>query len=130
MRAACEIRKLPDTGLPASGTCEDVIRQVGDDPPLAPRGPLGRTLVPRTHRASPTAQRVRQHRRSTRRPYSLDDGWNGVPKPFVWHNTAEEIIIKVCRGRDTFTRIKTATGHQPRPPVGDDHSAQHFNLFT
>ena len=37
--------------------------------------------------------------------------WNDDPKPFVWHKTAEEIIAKVRRGRETLTRIKSATEH-------------------
>jgi transposase len=37
--------------------------------------------------------------------------WNDDPKPFVWHQTAEEIMTKVGRGRAALTRIKSATRH-------------------
>jgi len=37
--------------------------------------------------------------------------WNDSPKPFVWTKTAEEIITKVARGRETLHQIKTATDH-------------------
>jgi len=35
--------------------------------------------------------------------------WNDDPKPFVWHAQADGIIEKVRRGRQTLTRIKSAT---------------------
>ncbi len=37
--------------------------------------------------------------------------WNDDPKPFVWHQPAEEIIAKVRRGRATLHQIKSATPH-------------------
>jgi transposase len=37
--------------------------------------------------------------------------WNEDPKPFIWKATAEEIITKVQRGRETLHRIKTQTDH-------------------
>jgi transposase len=37
--------------------------------------------------------------------------WNDDPKPFVWHQPAEEIIAKVRRGRATLHQIKSATRH-------------------
>jgi transposase len=37
--------------------------------------------------------------------------WNHNPKPFIWHKTAEEIIEKVQRGRDTLSQVKLATDH-------------------
>ena len=37
--------------------------------------------------------------------------WNADPKPFIWKATAEDIITKVQRGRDTLHRIKTQTDH-------------------
>jgi transposase len=37
--------------------------------------------------------------------------WNKDPKPFVWKATAEQIIAKVQRGRDTLNQIKTQTDH-------------------
>jgi transposase len=37
--------------------------------------------------------------------------WNKDPKPFVWKATAEQIITKVQRGRDTLNQIKTQTDH-------------------
>ena len=37
--------------------------------------------------------------------------WNDDPKPFVWHQPAEEIIAKVRRGRTTLHQIKSATPH-------------------
>lgn len=35
--------------------------------------------------------------------------WNTDPKPFVWKATAEQIITKVRRGRETLHRIKAQT---------------------
>lgn len=35
--------------------------------------------------------------------------WNDDPKPFMWHKTAEEIITKVRRGRESLARAKSAT---------------------
>ena len=40
--------------------------------------------------------------------------WNDDPKPFIWKATAEDIIAKVRRGRDTLHQIKSADG-----PLGD-----------
>jgi transposase len=37
--------------------------------------------------------------------------WNTSPKPFIWKATADEIIAKVQRGRDTLHQIKTQTDH-------------------
>lgn len=37
--------------------------------------------------------------------------WNLNPKPFVWRATAEDIIAKVQRGRDTLRQIKSQTDH-------------------
>ena len=37
--------------------------------------------------------------------------WNTDPKPFIWKTTAEEIITKVQRGRDTLHQIKSTTDH-------------------
>ena len=37
--------------------------------------------------------------------------WNLDPKPFVWKATADDIIAKVQRGRDTLRQIKSQTHH-------------------
>src|SRR3954453_6758305 len=37
--------------------------------------------------------------------------WNIDPKPFIWKATAEEIIAKVQRGRETLHQIKSTTDH-------------------
>jgi transposase len=37
--------------------------------------------------------------------------WNHDPRPFIWKATAETIIAKVQRGRDTLHQIKSATEH-------------------
>ena len=37
--------------------------------------------------------------------------WNLDPKPFIWKATAESIICKVQRGRDTLNQIKSQTDH-------------------
>jgi len=38
--------------------------------------------------------------------------WNDDPKPFVWHTTAKNIIVKVRRGRAALThQTKSATHH-------------------
>ena len=37
--------------------------------------------------------------------------WNADPRPFVWKATAEQIITKVRRGRETLHQIKTQTDH-------------------
>jgi transposase len=37
--------------------------------------------------------------------------WNDDPKPFIWKATAEDIIAKVQRGRDTLHQLKTQTDH-------------------
>jgi transposase len=39
------------------------------------------------------------------------DHWNENPKPFVWKATAEDIIAKVQRGRETLHQIKSQTEH-------------------
>ncbi|MGH3969656.1 MAG: IS630 family transposase [Mycobacterium sp.] len=38
--------------------------------------------------------------------------WNRDPRPFVWKATADDIIAKVQRGRDTLRQIKSQTDHQ------------------
>src|SRR6476646_5194305 len=45
--------------------------------------------------------------------------WNTNPTPFIWKATAEDIITKVRRGRQTLNQIKTQTDHQNAdgPPV-------------
>ncbi len=37
--------------------------------------------------------------------------WNIDPRPFIWKATAEEIIAKVQRGRETLHQIKSQTDH-------------------
>jgi transposase len=37
--------------------------------------------------------------------------WNDDPKPFIWKATADDIIAKVRRGRETLNQIKTQTDH-------------------
>ncbi len=37
--------------------------------------------------------------------------WNSDPKPFVWKATADDIIEKVSRGRETLHQIKSSTDH-------------------
>jgi len=37
--------------------------------------------------------------------------WNIDPKPFIWKATAEDIITKAQRGRDTLHQIKSTTDH-------------------
>jgi transposase len=37
--------------------------------------------------------------------------WNRDPRPFVWKATADDIIAKVQRGRDTLRQIKSQTDH-------------------
>ncbi|WP_081606130.1 IS630 family transposase [Rhodococcus sp. AW25M09] len=37
--------------------------------------------------------------------------WNLDPKPFIWKATAESIVEKVQRGRDTLNQIKSQTDH-------------------
>ncbi|MGH3097834.1 MAG: IS630 family transposase [Streptosporangiales bacterium] len=39
------------------------------------------------------------------------DHWNTDPRPFIWKATAEDIIAKVRRGRETLHQIKSATDH-------------------
>jgi len=34
-----------------------------------------------------------------------------IPSPFIWKATADEIIEKVSRGRDTLNQIKSQTDH-------------------
>ena len=38
---------------------------------------------------------------------------NSDPKPFIWKATAEDIITKVARGRETLRRVKSQTHHFP-----------------
>lgn len=35
--------------------------------------------------------------------------WNDDPKPFMWHESTEEIIAKVRRGRAALAQVKCAT---------------------
>ena len=37
--------------------------------------------------------------------------WNTDPKPFIWKATADDIIEKVQRGRETLRQIKSETDH-------------------
>jgi transposase len=37
--------------------------------------------------------------------------WNIDPRPFIWKATAEDIIAKVQRGRETLHQIKSQTEH-------------------
>ena len=37
--------------------------------------------------------------------------WNSDPRPFIWKATADEIIEKVSRGRETLNQIKSQTDH-------------------
>ena len=37
--------------------------------------------------------------------------WNDDPQPFIWKATAEDIITKVSRGRETLHQIKSSTDH-------------------
>jgi transposase len=37
--------------------------------------------------------------------------WNTNPKPFIWKATAEDIITKVRRGRQTLNQLKSQTDH-------------------
>ena len=37
--------------------------------------------------------------------------WNTDPKPFIWKATAEDIITKVQRGRETLRQINSQTDH-------------------
>jgi len=37
--------------------------------------------------------------------------WNTDPTPFIWKATAEDIITKVQRGRETLHQIKSTTDH-------------------
>jgi transposase len=37
--------------------------------------------------------------------------WNADPTPFIWKATAEDIITKVRRGRETLNRINSQTDH-------------------
>ena len=37
--------------------------------------------------------------------------WNNNPTPFIWKTTAEDIITKVERGRETLHQINTQTCH-------------------
>ncbi len=37
--------------------------------------------------------------------------WNLDPKPFIWKATADDIIAKVKRGRETLHQIKSQTKH-------------------
>src|SRR5258705_2189771 len=37
--------------------------------------------------------------------------WNADPKPFIWRATADDILARVQRGRETLHRINTQTDH-------------------
>jgi transposase len=37
--------------------------------------------------------------------------WNSDPRPFIWKATADDIIEKVSRGRETLNQIKSQTDH-------------------
>ena len=37
--------------------------------------------------------------------------WNSDPQPFIWKATADDIIEKVSRGRETLHQIKSQTDH-------------------
>jgi transposase len=37
--------------------------------------------------------------------------WNTDPKPFIWKATADDIIEKVQRGRETLSQVKSQTDH-------------------
>jgi len=37
--------------------------------------------------------------------------WNAEPKPFIWKATADDIIARVQRGRETLHQIKSTTDH-------------------
>jgi len=37
--------------------------------------------------------------------------WNNNPKPFIWKATAEDIITKVRRGRNTLNQLNSQTDH-------------------
>jgi transposase len=37
--------------------------------------------------------------------------WNTNPRPFIWKATADDILAKVQRGRDTLHQIKSQTDH-------------------
>lgn len=39
------------------------------------------------------------------------EAWNLNPQPFIWHQTAQEIIDKVSRGRASLHQTKSATRH-------------------
>ena len=39
------------------------------------------------------------------------DHWNKNPRPFIWKATAEDIIVKVRRGRTTLNQINSQTNH-------------------
>ncbi len=39
------------------------------------------------------------------------DHWNKNPKPFIWKATAENIIVKVRRGRTTLNQINSQADH-------------------
>ena len=64
-----------------------------------------------------TDKRLRRGRSpaSTNSPTAITtwaEHWNDDPKPFVWKATADEIIAKVQRGRETLHQIKSPTDHQ------------------
>ena len=71
-----------------------------------------RTLVQGTDRQTPAPRRVHLRRRPHRRRSPIwAEHWNTDPKPFIWKATAEDIIDKVSRGRETLHQIKSATDH-------------------
>jgi transposase len=64
-----------------------------------------------THPQTPAPRSLQQCRRSHRGDHHWAEYWNRDPKPFVWKATADDIIAKVRRGRDTLRQIKSQTGH-------------------
>jgi hypothetical protein len=88
-------------------------------PPLAPAlhpdlefvAEPDRTLVQRTHRPPATPVVFTSVADLSAAITTWAEHWNTDPKPFIWKATAEDIIAKVQRGRDTLHQIKTQTHH-------------------
>ena len=70
-----------------------------------------RTLVQGTHRQTPTPRRFTSVAELTAAITTWAEHWNTDPKPFIWKATAEDIIAKVQRGRETLHQIKSQTDH-------------------
>jgi len=64
-----------------------------------------------THPQTPAPRSLQRCRRSHRGDHHWAEYWNRDPKPFVWKATADDIIAKVQRGRDTLRQIKSQTDH-------------------